>query len=92
MKKIIFWFVTLVMVSGFGVAMFVVVPFMAPPQHDPDDVIIIDVSPGKSFRQVARELESERVLTDMRKFLVLVRILGRSHDLKVGEYRLERFP
>ena len=63
--------------------------YLNPSGHDPTRTVILDVSPGRNYHQVARELESAGVLTDARKFLVLVKLMGQSQKLRVGEYELE---
>ncbi len=75
-----------VMVVGAGVYG---LSYLNPTGHNPSQTVVLDVSPGRTYHQVARELTEKGVLTDARKFLLLVKLMGKSQALRVGEYQLE---
>jgi UPF0755 protein len=63
--------------------------YLNPLDHDPNVKVVVDVAPGKSYSQVIQELVDKDVLTSAQKFRLLIKLLGRSQHLKVGEYELE---
>ncbi|UCH50206.1 MAG: endolytic transglycosylase MltG, partial [Betaproteobacteria bacterium] len=63
--------------------------FATSPVTVPDDGLYFNIDRGLGVGQVARRLEGEGLVTDARAFVALVRILGKSGDIKAGSYQAE---
>ncbi len=59
------------------------------PIHFKGQSVILDVSPGKTFYQLAEELEEKNLIRESFYFKLLIRLFG-SPILQVGEYRLSQ--
>lgn len=81
----------LIFLAVLGAALFALYgySFLNPPGHDPGRQVLVDVPPGTSYRQLAATLEEKGVVSSAQRFLLVVKLLGRSQALKVGEYQLE---
>lgn len=63
--------------------------FATSPVSVPGKGLYFNIDRGLGVGQVARRLEGEGLVKDARAFVVLVRILGRSGDIKAGSYKAE---
>jgi UPF0755 protein len=63
--------------------------FATAPVKVPDPGLYFNIDRGLGVGQVARRLEGEGLVADARAFVLLVRILGRSGDIKAGSYKAE---
>ena len=63
--------------------------FATAPVNVPDPGLYFNIDRGLGVGQVARRLEGDGLVTDARAFVLLVRILGRSGDIKSGSYKAE---
>ncbi len=54
-----------------------------------DDNQYFNIDRGMGVSQVARQLEADGLVTDSRAFVVLVRLLGKSGEIKAGSYQAE---
>lgn len=52
--------------------------------------IVFEVKPGNSFAQVARNLRDQGIITDVTKFRIYARVLGKTTQIRAGEYSLNR--
>ncbi len=55
----------------------------------PDGKLYFNIDRGLGVGQIARQLEGSGLVTDARTFVVLVRLLGKSSDIKAGSYLAE---
>lgn len=53
-------------------------------------IVVFSVKPGQTLRDVAANLENERLITDSRKFRAYVRIKSLGGKVRTGEYALRR--
>jgi len=55
-----------------------------------NDEVVFEVPPGKSFHQIALQLEKQGVVSSALKLRVLAKITGQGSRMKHGEYALNR--
>src|SRR5689334_18282142 len=55
-----------------------------------DDLIVFEVPPGKSFHQIADQLEAKGIILSAFKMRVVARLTGLDGRVKRGEYQLNR--
>lgn len=76
--------IMLLLLAGGGVWL---AQFATAPVNVPDNGLYFNIDRGLGVGQVARRLEGEGLVTDARAFVVLVRILGKSGEIKAGSYQ-----
>ncbi len=76
--------IALLMLAGGGVWL---ASFASSPVNVPGKGLYFNIDRGLGVGQVARRLEGEGLVTDARAFVILVRILGKSGDIKAGSYQ-----
>lgn len=87
MKKFLALILSLIGVVGIFIS-WQGISFLNTPASEDKQEVIVDISPGKSFYGVARDLESRGLITDLFKFKVLVKLFYSGTPIKVGEYKL----
>ena len=86
-KRVIFFTITLLflvmvfLVFGFGY-------YLSTPAEKEGKDQVFFVREGSTLNEVAGELESKRIITGKRLFLLWARLMGYSRNIKAGEYRL----
>ena len=86
-KRVIFFTITLLflvgvfLVFGFGY-------YLSTPAEKEGKDQVFFVYEGSTLNEVASELESKRIITGKRLFLLWARLMGYSRNIKAGEYRL----
>ncbi len=58
----------------------------------PDSPFRINLKPGSSMKTVARQLTQSHLLSEPWRFIVLARVLGKSGQIKAGDYEIEKNP
>ncbi len=91
MKKALFVFtlavVALLIAIGGGVA-YVSYSFLNSRPSDIAQDVVYEVTPGKGFNTIAKELERKGLLKNATVFSLYARVKGDRSKLKVGEYLL----
>lgn len=90
MKKVLIFILALVclLFAVGGSAAFFAWNFISSPASAESREIIYDLTPGKGFITVARELENQGVLKNADFFSFYAKITGERSKIKVGEYAL----
>lgn len=58
----------------------------------PNEPFQFNVKPGSTLKMVARQLTRAQLLSEPWSFIALAQALGKSNNIKAGEYELERSP
>ena len=86
MKKllllVIVAFFLLVVGAGYGIWK----GFLANPGSMPEQEIVYEVMPGKTFSAVAKDLEQKGIVSNAALFSFFARVTGEASKMKVGEY------
>lgn len=82
--------VFVVLVALGGVVTWQAMRFVRTPASQDDTLIVFNVKPGQTLRDVALKLEEEKLITDARKFRAYVRIKSLGSKVRTGEYALKR--
>jgi UPF0755 protein len=85
MKKLLAWIAFPLLISTVGLSYYLVRPLSLPATP-----FVFDLKQGSSLRGTARELQQAGLLEQDGPFVWLVRLLGKSTQLKAGNYVLER--
>ncbi len=89
MKKTIVGLVSLLMIFVL-IGAFVGFHFINSRPSSETTEVIYEVTPGKSFKAVAKELQEQRLVQNGELFSWYARYLGEASKLKVGEYSLRK--
>ncbi len=87
MKKVVA-FLLISLFVGLGTAAWIVVEFLNKPPTDSTAAIVFEVSPGESLWGVAERLYAQGLITSVKKFVYLGKVLPRYQNVRVGEYEL----
>ena len=86
MKKIILILILAVFAGTLGAGYSVWKGFLNNPGSTPEQEIIYEVVPGKSFSSVAKDLELKGIISNAAFFSFFARLTGEASKMKVGEY------
>ena len=84
MRRIFNWVILLVLLATAGLGYYVIRPLLLPATP-----FVFDLKQGHSLKGTARELQQAGLLEHDWLFVWLVRLLGKSTQLKAGNYALE---
>ncbi len=73
-----------------GVVMWQALRFISSAPSQDETLIVFSVNNGETLRDVAARLESEKLITDARKFRAYVRVKSLGSRVRAGEYALKR--
>lgn len=73
-----------------GVVFWQAVRFVKTAPSQDDTLVVFTVKSGETLRDIAARLESEKLITDARKFRAYVRIKSLGSKVRTGEYALKR--
>ncbi len=62
--------------------------FLLSPPGEESQKIVFEVKPGESLYSISRNLKEKGMLNDIRKFVWLARLQGKSESVKTGEYKI----
>src|SRR4051812_39227883 len=89
MRKILISVCSLIMIFVL-IGGFVGFHFVNSKPSNNSEEVVFEVVQGKTFKQVAKELESLQLIQNAQLFSIYSRLRGGSHKMKVGEYALRR--
>jgi UPF0755 protein len=76
---------SLVVVAAAGIWL---IRFAVTPVELPEEGRLFDIERGLGVSQVARQLHSDGIVENANAFIALVRVLGKSSDMKAGSYEV----
>lgn len=88
--KILFKALAVLIVGVFAVIGFQAFRFLAAGPGNSSDQVVFEVPNGKTFGQIAAELEAKGLVLDRWKMRILARLTGQGSRVKRGEYALNR--
>lgn len=84
---LVFLVLALLLVGGIGVKAY---RFLNTPASEQKELVVFEVQPRKSFKSIARRLQSEGLVDDAFKFEWYGRLTGQSAKVRTGEYAIPR--
>lgn len=81
---------TILLALAFGYLGFEAFRFMAAGPGKSEEQIVFEVPAGRSFRQVATELEQKGLILSSMKLRIFAKLTGQGNQIRRGEYALNR--
>ncbi len=89
MKRIVSISIFLVFFATVGASVFIWKYYINQAASDSDQEVIFEVIAGKTFHQVAKELEQKQIVRNAQIFSLFARTIGQANKIKIGEYALK---